>query len=74
MVTFLALYRGRSFATAEVLGVTSDPELVADIASWLLERCPPAGGDAVLDEKHRSQQRTLRLLRSELRHRVRKGQ
>ena len=74
MVTFLALYRGTSFSTAEVVGVTTDPEIVAEFASRLLERRATPGDDPVLDQKHRAHRRALRLLRAEARRAVRGDQ
>lgn len=37
MVTFLALYRGRTLGEAELVGVTTDSELVAHVAAELLQ-------------------------------------
>jgi hypothetical protein len=36
MVSFLALYRGDSVATAELIAVTNDSDLVCQVASSLL--------------------------------------
>lgn len=66
MVTFLALYRGLTVAEAEVVGLSADPELIADFATRLLDRPTSPDGDLVLDAKHRAQRRTLRLLREEV--------
>jgi hypothetical protein len=65
MVTFLALYRGRTVAEAEVVGLSVDPQLVAEVASRLLQRCTAVDGDPVLRGKHEAQRRALRLLRAE---------
>ena len=71
MVTFLALYRGPSVAEAEVLGLTADPELIADFATRLLQRSEQPPGDSVLEQKHRAQRRALRLIRTEAARRMR---
>lgn len=71
MVTFLALYRGASVAEAEVVGLSADPELVADFAARLLLGPVSPDQDPVLDAKHRSQRETLRLLIAESSHRNR---
>ncbi|MDA8330373.1 MAG: hypothetical protein M0027_04060 [Candidatus Dormibacteraeota bacterium] len=38
MVTFVALYRGESVAHAEVVGLSADPQIVAEFAARLMER------------------------------------
>lgn len=71
MVTFLALYRGPSVSEAEVLGLTADPDLIADFAARLLPRSGQTSGDPVLEQKHRAQRRTLRQVRAEAARRLR---
>lgn len=63
MTTFLALYRGHTVADAEVVGLSADPEIVADFAARLLGRPSPPEDDPVLGAKHGAERRALRLIR-----------
>ncbi len=65
MTTFIALYRGPTVADAEVVGLSADPEIVADFASRLLRRPAPPEEDPMLAPKHRAARRILRLIRTE---------
>lgn len=65
MTSFLALYRGSSVASAEVVGMSADPELVAEFATRMLQRRPTPEGDPVLAARRRSERHVLRLVRDE---------
>lgn len=66
MVTFLALYRGESVASAELVAVATDPELVSGVAGALLaSREEAEGGDPVLGAIRRGRRRALRAIRQE---------
>lgn len=65
MTTFITIYRGPTVADAEVVGLTADPEIVADFASRLLRRHGAPEEDPVLAPKHRAGRRVLRLIRTE---------
>ncbi len=72
MVSFLALHRGPSLATAELIAVTTDPELVAYVAGALLrEPKDPeasAANDPAVGALRRGRRRALRLVQAEARH------
>jgi hypothetical protein len=61
MVSFLALYRGASVASAELVAVAADPSLVAYVSRELLRRRTPATHDPVIRALVRGRRRALRL-------------
>jgi hypothetical protein len=65
LTTFLALYRGESVATAKLLALTAEPELVRDFAERMLARPEGREPDAVLAELEHGRRRALRLVRGE---------
>lgn len=65
MVTFVALYRGESVAHAEVVGLSADPQIVADFAARLMERSPKHEVDPILVPKRRAERQVLRSVRAE---------
>lgn len=68
MVSFLALYRGRSVASAELVAVSADPDLVGRYADELLDAPASDDGDhdSVLREVHDGRRRALQLVREEV--------
>lgn len=65
MTTFIALYRGSTVATAELVTASSDPDLVAYVARQLLRGRREPAGDRALDEKRNGVRRALRIVRRE---------
>jgi hypothetical protein len=67
MTTFLALYRGDSVASARLLALSVDGELVRDFASRLLQTPPDDDSEAdhVLEELEDGRRRALRLVRDD---------
>jgi hypothetical protein len=66
MVTFLTLYRGPSLAAAELIAVSTDPELVGYVATALLRHAPGgADDDPALTALSRARRRALRIVRLE---------
>lgn len=65
MVTFVALYRGTSLQSAQLVAVTTDAELVAQVAAGLLKGPAPKDEDPVLAAVHGGRRRALRLLHQE---------
>ena len=69
MSSFIALYRGPTVASARLIGVSADPQLVAHVADGLLAQAQAvaeAADDACLYELETGRQRALRLVRQEL--------
>ena len=66
MVSFVTLYRGASIATAELIAISTDPDLVAYVAGALLrERQAVAPSDPAASALARRRRRALRLVRKE---------
>jgi hypothetical protein len=65
MVTFVALYRGESVAHAEVVGLSADPQIVAEFAARLMERSTRTELDPILAPKRRAERQVLRSVRAE---------
>ncbi len=61
----MALYRGESVATAKLLALTAEPELVRDFAERMLARPEEQEPDAVLAELEHGRRRALWLVRGE---------
>ncbi len=70
MTSFLALYRGRSVASAELVTVSSDPEMVARFAAEMLDgirQREPIDSDPVAAALADGEERALQLVRDEAR-------
>lgn len=65
MVSFLALYRGQSVGAAELVAVSTDPELVGRFADELLEQKEQTAEDPVVDAIREAERRGLRIARDE---------
>jgi hypothetical protein len=63
MVSFLALYRGASLESAELVSVSTDPELVAFVAGALLKKKCGETGDPALAALRTGRRRALNVLR-----------
>ena len=69
MSSFIALYRGPTVASARLIGVSADQQLVAHVADWLLaqsQTVAEAADDPCLYELETGRQRALRLVQQEL--------
>jgi hypothetical protein len=63
--SFVALYRGESVSSAQLVAVSADPGLVADVSRRLL-RVPPAHDqDPVFSNLERGRRAALRLIQRE---------
>ena len=65
MMTFLALYRGKTIAEAKMVAVTADPELVTAVATHLLDTPQPHDADPVITSLERGRRGALRLIKQE---------
>lgn len=67
MVSFLAVYRGDSLQSAELVAVSTDPGLVESVAGEILtdRSRHPDPGDPALDSIRRGKRRALQLVRDE---------
>lgn len=65
MTSFLALYRGDSVATADLITLTADPEVVRDFADRMLSNPPPRTGDPARDAIRGGRVRALELVRDD---------
>ncbi len=67
MSSFLVLYRGGSIATAKIVAVSANPELVRDFAGRMLSQPPEPSSeeDPVLGSIEEGRRRALRLVESE---------
>jgi hypothetical protein len=68
MTTFLALYRGKTIADATMVAVTADPQLVAAVATHLLDTLQPQNVDPVITSLDHGRRGALRLIRQETSH------
>lgn len=67
MTSFLALYRGDSVETAELVGVSADPDLIAPFAEELLRRQGTSeSDDPVLASLQNGRRRALEAIRDEV--------
>lgn len=62
MRSFLALYRGRDLPSAELVAVSTDPALVAQVAGVLLDHSPDHDRDPALKALTRGRRRALRVV------------
>lgn len=65
MVTFLALYRGRTVGDAELVAVATDPELVGRFSDELLEERDWSPDDPVVSAIREAERRGLKIVRDE---------
>ena len=66
MPTLIALYQGDSVASAKLIAVSADPELIADVSTRLLRQPPEADeADPVIGALQRGRKSALRLIRRE---------
>jgi hypothetical protein len=63
LASFIALYRGDTIRSAELVATTADPDLVRDFAERLLSTPESQEPDAVLRELALGRRRALRLVR-----------
>jgi hypothetical protein len=63
--SFLALYRGKTIAEAKMIAVTTDPQLVASVATHLLDAPQPQDADPVITTLERGRRGALRLIKQE---------
>jgi hypothetical protein len=68
MTTFLALYRGKTIAEAQMVAVTADPTLVTAVAMHLLHTNVAPDADPVIATLERGRQGALRLIKREASH------
>ena len=61
MTSFLALYRGESIASARLVAVTAEPQLVRDFARRMLAKSE-GQPDLVLSELEKGRRRALELV------------
>jgi hypothetical protein len=65
LTTFLALYRGESVSSANLLALTADCELVRDFAARLLDGpADEKDPDPVFEELEQGRRRALQLVKS----------
>ena len=67
MLSFLALYRGSSLRDAEVVALSSAPEIIAEFAERLLAQPLDGERDPILRAAQEAKQAVLRLVREEAR-------
>lgn len=75
MVSFLALYRGDSVQSAELVAVSTNSDLIADVAHQLLSE-PESGrrpDDPALASLQQGKEQALRLVRDEAQERAGDG-
>ena len=65
MVSFIALYRGRSVAEAELVAVATDVELVGHVAGELLRARPAPPEDPAVAALHTGRRRALKIVKTE---------
>ncbi len=63
LASFIALYRGDTISSADLVATTADPGLVRDFAERLLSTPESQEPDAVLRELALGRRRALRLVR-----------
>ncbi len=65
--TFLALYRGSTIGTAELVAVTTDPKLIAEVASAMLTDAGDDPEDPAASAVQDGRRRALQLVQDEAR-------
>ncbi len=62
---FVAVYRGPTVASARLIAVSSDADLVAEVAARLLRESPHHECDAAAASVERGRRKALRIIRRE---------
>ena len=65
MTSFVALYRGSTVGSAELVAVSTAPELVRELAAHMLAEPEEPESDSALHELEHGRRRALRLIRDE---------
>lgn len=65
MLSYLALYRGRTLATAELVAVSNDPDLIAHVSDRLLREPQDGTSDPAVAALAAGRRRALELVRDE---------
>jgi hypothetical protein len=65
MVTFIAIYRGKSVADARLIAVSADPALVGDVSARLLQHVSREHQDTVVNSLEEGRAAALRLINEE---------
>ena len=65
MVSFLALYRGASLGSAELIAVSTDPDLISQVATALLKDYSSEYTDPAISSLARGRKQALKLIRTE---------
>jgi hypothetical protein len=68
LATFIAVYRGKTVGEAEIIAVSADPHLVAQVTAQMLEIVPDASGeepDPALTALRQGRHRALHIIRQE---------
>lgn len=66
MVSYIALYRGRTLATAELVAVSNDSKLIAYISGKLLRERAADESDPAIAALTAGRRRALELVRDEV--------
>ncbi len=65
MTTFIAIYRGASVGDAQLIAVSADSDIVADVSTMLLRDRPSAVTDNALMKLDRGRRAALRVIKQE---------
>jgi hypothetical protein len=68
LTNFIALYRGKTVASAKIIAVCADADLVADFAARMLHRPEDTEGDSVVRSLDAGRRQALRLITEETKH------
>jgi hypothetical protein len=68
LTNFIALYRGETVASAKIIAVSADTDLVADFAARMLHSQEETEGDPVVDSLDAGRRQALRLITEEVEH------
>ena len=63
MATFLALYRGETVNSAQIVAVTAQRDIVAEFAARLLEESPDPEPDPVITHIKEGRRRALEVVK-----------
>lgn len=63
MVTFIAVYRGAKVGEAQLVAVSTNHELVADVSARLLRETHTRDPDPVIEKLEKGRRSALRLVR-----------
>lgn len=67
MTNFIALYHGETIGSAKIIGVSANPDLVAEFATRLLQHHEKPEGDPVIRSLDGGRRQALRLIAEEAR-------